>query len=112
MSDEREIVTDTAMELSRDIEMPLADFMEGLNAAIASIDLAHRHTAYIRFDAGDYDGPRGSFSVLWERPMTDEEIKANEDWKREMAERAEARDRAHYEALKRKFEPAKPTTGE
>jgi hypothetical protein len=104
---ERQTVEFEVLELDNDDEdapliWALGEFLELLNAAANKIPAEHRATAAVRLRVqGDY--AHAYIEALYRRPETDEELAARVTRDERYKQETEARDRAHYEYLKRKF---------
>jgi len=102
MSDQ---VTITVKDWDDDFNAHLSDFIEELQALLASIPEQYRENASIDFDrrGDDYDYPRGELTVQYSRPKTADELRRERECAAANLRDNEAQERRQYEALKAKF---------
>ena len=101
----REMVTETLKDWDASFDIPAEQFVAEINLLLDTLPPELRSQAMIEFDryGSDYDSSYGELTLRYARPATDEELRqwtaSDEAYRRE----AEARERAEFARLKRKF---------
>lgn len=99
------IITVYLYKCNDDFDVPVAEFIAKLNAAVELVDEQHRSKIHIKFDprgdASDYGC--GVIELYYSRPENEKEKKQREDSERASALDYERRQRREYERLKAKY---------
>lgn len=84
--------------------IPLYEAIQNLQDALMSIPIQLRDAAFLNIQVlSDNDYASLYADVTFERPETDDEMKARQDWVRGFNKDAEDRDRVEFERLKLKY---------
>ena len=104
---ERKNVTIEVHSWDESFAVSASDFLTQVAGLIEIVPIEYRAEIVFEFDrrGSDYDSSYGELSMHYTRPETDDEIRSREQSHEQYQAREHARERATYEALKRKFEP-------
>lgn len=99
---ERNMVTETLLDLRPDDRMPLADFIAMLQGILDKVPPDLRDQCMYVAERGFYDSP-DSYAIELRRPETDKEVADREATDARYEAQREAEQRLQYERLKARF---------
>lgn len=102
---DRRTITVTVHEWDEDFDVPAKDFLAQLAGLIELVPEPFRAAAMFEFDrtGDDYDYSRGEMSLYYQRPETDDEIRARAQYEERRITEAEARERSELARLRSKY---------